>query len=251
MKKYAVIVAGGAGVRMGTEVPKQFLLLQGKAVLWWTLETWLGVYDDLEIILVVPEAYLESAKVLVNGFGGGSGSAVGDEVGAGDGRVGEEGRGVADAGRRIRVVSGGDTRFHSVRNGLALIAEKNAIIFVHDGVRCLVSAALIQRCYEQALQLGSAIPVIDCRDSVRLAEDEGRSKPIDRSRIKLVQTPQTFKGEILLPAYTQDHQESFTDEATVVEVSGQAVYLIDGEMTNIKITTPMDMAIAEVLLGRR
>jgi len=224
MKKYAVIVAGGAGVRMGAEVPKQFLLLQGKAVLWWTLETWLGVYDDLEIILVVPEAYRESAKLLVDGFEGGG---------------------------RIRLVSGGDTRFHSVRNGLALIEEKNAVIFVHDGVRCLVSAALIQRCYEQALQSGSAIPVIDCRDSVRLAEEEGRSKPIDRSRIKLVQTPQTFKGEILLPAYTQDHQESFTDEATVVEESGQAVYLIEGEASNIKITLPGDIVYADYILGER
>jgi 2-C-methyl-D-erythritol 4-phosphate cytidylyltransferase len=231
MKKYAVIVAGGAGVRMGAEVPKQFLLLQGKAVLWWTLKTWLGVYDDLEIILVVPEAYLESAKALVDEFEGGSR--------------------FADAGRRIRLVSGGDSRFHSVRNGLALIQEKNAVIFVHDGVRCLVSAALIQRCYEQALQTGSAIPVIDCRDSVRLAEDEGRSKPIDRSRIKLVQTPQTFKGEILLPAYTQDHQESFTDEATVVEVSGQAVHLIEGEMSNIKITVPGDIVYASYILEGR
>jgi 2-C-methyl-D-erythritol 4-phosphate cytidylyltransferase len=231
MKKYAVIVAGGAGVRMRTGMAKQFMLLQGKAVLWWTLETWLGVYDDLEIILVVPAVYMESAKVLVDGFEGG-------------GRF-------ADAGRRIRVVSGGDTRFHSVRNGLALIGEKDAIIFVHDGVRCLVSAVLIQRCYEQALQSGSAIPVIDCRDSVRLAEDEGRSKPIDRSRIKLVQTPQTFKGEILLPAYAQDHQESFTDEATVVEESGQAVCLIEGEVTNIKITVPGDIVYANYILGER
>jgi 2-C-methyl-D-erythritol 4-phosphate cytidylyltransferase len=238
MKKFAVIVAGGSGVRMGTEVPKQFLLLQGKAVLWYTLDTWLGVYDDLEIILVVPEAYLESAKVLVEGFGDGGAKA---------GRNNEGDRTVGASGR-IRLVSGGDTRFHSVRNGLALIGEKNAIIFVHDGVRCLVSAALIERCYEQALRLGSAIPVIDCRDSVRLAEEEGRSKPIDRSRIKLVQTPQTFKGEILLPAYTQDHQESFTDEATVVEESGQAVYLVEGEETNIKITTAPDLVVAEKIM---
>jgi 2-C-methyl-D-erythritol 4-phosphate cytidylyltransferase len=236
MKKYAVIVAGGAGVRMGAEVPKQFLLLQGKAMLWWTLKTWLGVYDDLEIILVVPEAYLDPAKVLVDGF-------------EGAGRLDDAGQ-IAIPGR-IRLVSGGDTRFHSVRNGLALIEEKNAIIFVHDGVRCLVSAALIQRCYEQALQSGSAIPVIDCRDSVRLAEEEGRSKPIDRSRIKLVQTPQTFKGELLLPAYTQDHQESFTDEATVVEESGQAVYLIEGEVSNIKITVPGDIVYANYILGER
>jgi 2-C-methyl-D-erythritol 4-phosphate cytidylyltransferase len=128
---------------------------------------------------------------------------------------------------------------------------KEAIIFVHDGVRCLVSAELIRRCYEQAVELGSAVPVVDCRDSVRLVEDGGGSKPIDRSRIKLVQTPQTFKGETLLGAYMIDHQEDFTDEATVVEIAGHQVRLIEGEEMNIKITTPTDMEIAEVLLGRR
>lgn len=121
--------------------------------------------------------------------------------------------------------------------------EERAIIFVHDGVRCLVSKELIQRCYEQAVQLGSAIPVIDCPDSVRLAEDVG-SKPIDRSRIKLVQTPQTFRSDILLPAYMQDHQEAFTDEATVIEEAGHPVHLIEGERTNIKITTPEDLVMA-------
>jgi len=98
---------------------------------------------------------------------------------------------------------------------------------------------------------GSAVPVIDCRDSVRLVEDEGRSKPIDRSRIKLVQTPQTFRGDILMGAYMMDHPEDFTDEATVVEIAGHEVRLIEGEETNIKITTPADMTIAEQLLGRR
>jgi 2-C-methyl-D-erythritol 4-phosphate cytidylyltransferase len=125
------------------------------------------------------------------------------------------------------------------------------VIWVHDGVRCLISADLIRRCYEQAVAVGSAVPVTDCRDSVRLVEDEGRSKPIDRSRIKLVQTPQTFRGDILLGAYMLDHQEAFTDEATVVEVSGHSVQLIEGEFTNIKITTPEDMVFAEGLLGRR
>ncbi len=159
-------------------------------------------------------------------------------------------------GGRIVLVDGGDTRFHSVRNGLECIKGeagdgKEAIIFVHDGVRCLVSKDLIRRCYEQAVELGSAVPVVDCRDSVRLVEDGGGSKPIDRSRIKLVQTPQTFRGDILLEAYTIDQQEDFTDEATVVEIAGHAVRLIEGEEMNMKITTPADMQIAEVLLGRR
>jgi 2-C-methyl-D-erythritol 4-phosphate cytidylyltransferase len=238
MKKYAIIVAGGSGVRMGTTVPKQFLLLDGRPVLLHTLETFLGADPELEIVLVVAETHLETARELIKGLAG----------------VG-----------RIRLASGGDTRFHSVRNGLEKIKEgigggspigggasgkeepggiaEQAIIFVHDAVRCLVSKKLIQRCYEQAVELGSAIPVIDCADSVRLAEDVG-SKSIDRSRIKLVQTPQTFRSDILLQAYMQDHQEAFTDEATVIEVAGHPVYLIEGERTNIKITTPEDLVMA-------
>jgi 2-C-methyl-D-erythritol 4-phosphate cytidylyltransferase len=245
MKKYAVIVAGGAGVRMGTEVPKQFLLLNGRPVLSYTLEAFLGSDPELEIVLVVAEAHLETTRELIKELAG----------------VG-----------RIRLASGGDTRFHSVRNGLEKIKEgigggssigggaagkedpggmkEQAIIFVHDGVRCLVSKQLIQRCYEQAVQLGSAIPVIDCTDSVRLAEDVG-SKSIDRSRVKLVQTPQTFRSDILLPAYMQDHQEAFTDEATVIEVAGHPVYLIEGERTNIKITAPEDLVLAREWLTRK
>jgi 2-C-methyl-D-erythritol 4-phosphate cytidylyltransferase len=221
MKKYAIIVAGGAGVRMGTTVPKQFLEIHGRPVLWYTLRTFLSAYADLEIVLVVPEEHQETAGELIKGFAG---------------------------VERIRLASGGDTRFHSVRNGLEKIKVREgtgeeSVIFVHDGVRCLVSKELIQRCYEQAVQLGSAIPVIDCPDSVRLVEDVG-SKPIDRRRIKLVQTPQTFRSDILLPAYMQDHQESFTDEATVIEEAGHPVYLIEGEKTNIKITTPEDLVMA-------
>jgi 2-C-methyl-D-erythritol 4-phosphate cytidylyltransferase len=216
MKKYAIIVAGGAGVRMGTTVPKQFLLLHGRAVLWYTLRTFLSADSDMQVVLVVPEAHLETAVELIKGLAG---------------------------VERIRLASGGDTRFHSVRNGLEKIKGEESVIFVHDGVRCLVSKELIQRCYEQAVQLGSAIPVIDCPDSVRLAEEVG-SKPIDRRRIKLVQTPQTFRSDILLPAYMQDHQEAFTDEATVIEEAGHPVYLIEGERTNIKITTPEDLVMA-------
>ena len=216
MKKYAIIVAGGAGVRMGTTVPKQFLLLHGRAVLWYTLRTFLSADSDMQVVLVVPEAHLETAVELIKGLAG---------------------------VERIRLASGGDTRFHSVRNGLEKIKGEESVIFVHDGVRCLVSKELIQRCYEQAVQLGSAIPVIDCPDSVRLAEEVG-SKPIDRRRIKLVQTPQTFRSDILLQAYMQDHQEAFTDEATVIEEAGHPVYLIEGERTNIKITTPEDLVMA-------
>jgi 2-C-methyl-D-erythritol 4-phosphate cytidylyltransferase len=225
MRKYAVIVAGGMGVRMGGAVPKQFLLLRGRPVLWYTVDTFLKAFEDLSVVLVVPAAHRDAAAGMV------------------DGLPGKE---------RVRLVDGGDTRFHSVRNGLNSIGEegRDAIIFVHDGVRCLISMHLIRRCYEEALQVGSVVPVVDCRDSVRLVGDEGASKPIDRSRIKMVQTPQTFRGDILMEAYVQNHQEAFTDEATVVELAGHRVQLIEGEDTNIKITTPADMVIAEELLKR-
>jgi 2-C-methyl-D-erythritol 4-phosphate cytidylyltransferase len=235
MKKFAVVVAGGTGMRMGTTTPKQFLLLREHPVLWYTLETFLEAFEDLRIVLVVPAGHRDTAKDVVMTLEGGG---------------------------RIELAIGGDTRFHSVRNGLEWIrrelggdaageAGREAIIWVHDGVRCLVSGDLIRRCYDQAVELGSAVPVVDCGDSVRLVEEEGRSKPIDRTRIKLVQTPQTFRADILLQAYMMDHQEAFTDEATVVEVAGHEVHLIEGELMNIKITTPEDMVIAEQLLKQK
>lgn len=220
MKKYAVIVAGGAGSRMGTKVPKQFLLLHGKPVLWYTLNVFLDAYEDLEIILVLPEEHFETGRTILY---------------------------ATHAPHRIRMVAGGSTRFHSVQNGLSLIREES-VVFVHDGVRCLLSRALVHRCYEKALRDGSAIPVIDSKDSVRLVTAEG-NEAIDRSRVKLVQTPQTFLSGILLAAFKTEYLESFTDEATVVEASGCKVHLVEGEVNNIKITTPVDLGIAEKLLG--
>jgi len=219
MKKYAVIVAGGSGQRMGTQVPKQFLLLHGKPVLWYTLDVFLRAYEDLDVILVVPEEHMETARTMINATG---------------------------APGRIRMIAGGATRWHSVRNGLQSIRE-DAVIFVHDGVRCLLSTELVHNCYEQTLRLGSAIPVIDSKDSVRVMTGED-STAIERSRVKLVQTPQTFLSSVLLPAYSMEYRESFTDEASVVEAFGGKVFLLDGEADNIKITTPIDLAIAEKLL---
>jgi len=219
MKKYAVIVAGGSGQRMGTQVPKQFLLLHGKPVLWYTLDVFLRAYEDLDVILVVPEEHMETARTMINATG---------------------------APERIRMIAGGATRWHSVRNGLQSIRE-DAVIFVHDGVRCLLSTELVHNCYEQTLRLGSAIPVIDSKDSVRVMTGED-STAIERSRVKLVQTPQTFLSSVLLPAYSMEYRESFTDEASVVEAFGGKVFLLDGEADNIKITTPIDLAIAEKLL---
>jgi 2-C-methyl-D-erythritol 4-phosphate cytidylyltransferase len=220
MKKYAVIVAGGAGTRMGTEVPKQFLELCGRPILWYTLNTFLSAYDDMPVVLVAPEHHRETTRELVA---------------------------TTAFPERIEVVAGGATRFESVRNGLSAISEES-VIFVHDGVRCLVSRELIHRCYAAALQYGSAIPVVDSKDSVRLITAEG-NEAVDRNRVKLVQTPQTFLSSILLPAYRAVYRESFTDEASVVEAAGHAIHLVEGEIDNIKITVPSDLTVAERVLS--
>ena len=216
MKKYAVIVAGGSGSRMNSNLPKQFLLLNGKPVLYYTIDTFLNSYEDLEIILVLPEDHIAAGQEIIDAFF--------DYT-------------------RIRITAGGRTRFHSVQNGLQLINEES-IIFVHDGVRCLLTTALIHRCYEAAVESGSAIPVIDSKDSIRMITEDG-NEALDRTTIKLVQTPQTFHSKILLPAYKIDYKDKFTDEATVVEAFGLKVLLVEGEEHNIKITRPLDLEIAE------
>jgi len=221
MQKYAVIVAGGSGKRMGTEIPKQFLLLKGKPVLYYTIEAFLKAFAEIKIILVLSEEHLELGKEIVDGY--------------------------FDA-KQIQITQGGETRFHSVSNGLKLI-EEESIIFVHDGVRCLVSDELIHRCFHTAMETGSAVPVIDCKDSVRMITADG-NEPVDRTALKLVQTPQTFHSKILLPAFAIDYKERFTDEANVVEAFGLKVTLVQGEDTNIKITNPIDLIIAENILER-
>ena len=221
IKKYAVIVAGGSGQRMGTQVPKQFLLLRGKPVLWYAVDAFLQAYEDLEVILVLPEEHIETGKRIVYS---------------------------TEAPHRIRIVAGGSTRFHSVQNGLSQIREES-VVFVHDGVRCMLTRELIHRCYERAVESGSAIPVIDSRDSVRLVTAKG-NEAIDRSTVKLIQTPQTFLSSLLLPAFQVEYQERFTDEATVVEAAGHSITLVEGESNNIKVTTPIDLVVAEQLLQK-
>jgi 2-C-methyl-D-erythritol 4-phosphate cytidylyltransferase len=222
MLKYAIIVAGGSGTRMGGNLPKQFLLLNKKPVLYYTIRTFLQAFDDLEVILVLPQAYMDMGQEMVNAWF-------------------KKGR--------IRITQGGDTRFQSVKNGLHLVGEES-IIFVHDGVRCLLSTSLIHACYDKAMETGSAIPVVASKDSVRLITAEG-NEVADRSKVMLVQTPQTFLSKILIPAFDVDYDDKFTDEAIVVEASGQKVSLVQGEETNIKITTPLDLVIAENLLAKR
>ncbi|MFT3679653.1 MAG: 2-C-methyl-D-erythritol 4-phosphate cytidylyltransferase [Ferruginibacter sp.] len=219
MKKTAVIVAGGNGSRMNIAMPKQFLLLKGKPVLYYTLDTFLKSYEDLNIILVLPEEYVSAGQEIIDAF--------------------------FDY-ERIQITVGGRTRFHSVQNGLQLVTDES-IVFVHDAVRCLLTVDLIRRCYETAVEQGSAIPVISSKDSVRLV-GEHSNEAVDRNLVKLVQTPQTFHSKILLPAFKIDFKDKFTDEATVVEAFGLKVNLVEGEENNFKITRPVDLILAEQLL---
>ncbi len=220
MKKFAVIVAGGSGSRMNNNIPKQFLNLQGKPVLFYTLKTFLQAYEDLTIILVLPEEHIRVGQAVIDAYF--------DYT-------------------RIQIAIGGPTRFHSVQNGLKLISEES-IVFVHDAVRCMASVGLVRRCYEEALEKGSAIPVIGCKDSIRWISETG-NEALERENIKMVQTPQTFHSKLILPAYRIDFKDKFTDESSVIEAYGLTVHLIPGEENNIKITRPVDLIIAEYLLS--
>ncbi len=222
MLKYAVIVAGGSGDRMNSAIPKQFLPLNGKPVLLHTIETFLETFNDLEIVLVLPEKFMRDGNTIVE---------------------------QSSDPKRIQIANGGNTRFHSVKNGLKLVTE-NAIVFVHDAVRCLVTTNLIKKCYESALENGNAIPAISLTDTVRMETDDG-TVVIDRSKLRIIQTPQTFFSNLLLKAFEQEYDHSFTDEATVAEKFGIKIHLVPGEDENIKLTRPIDILIAEKLLRER
>ncbi len=222
MKKFAVIVAGGSGQRMNSALPKQFLLLKEKPLLWYSINAFLRTFDDLQIILVLPTDHFLKGEKLKDLF---------------------------TEKHRIQIIGGGNTRFHSVQNGLRLVPD-DSVVFVHDGVRCLVSENLIHRCYIQANEKGSAIPAVAATDSVRITDGE-KSLVADRTQIRIIQTPQTFRSELILPAFKQKYSEKFTDEATVVESFGKEIFLIDGEYTNIKITRSIDLLVAEKILQER
>ena len=206
----------------GGSTPKQFLLVNSKPLLYYTLRTFLQAFADIQIILVLPVDHMDMGQEIIDAY--------------------------FDSDQ-IKVTAGGNTRFQSVKNGLQLI-EGDAIIFVHDGVRCLLTENLVHRCYAEAVNSGTAIPVIVSKDSVRVVNEEGNDA-IDRNKVMLVQTPQTFHSRILLPAYQIDYKEKFTDEATVIEAYGLKVTLVEGEENNIKITTPMDLLIAEKIINGR
>lgn len=222
MKKTAIIVAGGTGQRMGTALPKQFLAIEGKTILLHTIGQFAATFSDIQFVIVLPETYIQDGKDLIAASG---------------------------LTQQFQFVAGGDTRFQSVKNGLTQVAH-DAIVFVHDAVRCLLTPDLIQRCYEQALEKGSAIPAVSSTDTIRITEGTNHHV-VDRANVMMIQTPQTFKAAILKEAFEQAYHPAFTDEANVLEASGTEVYLIDGEYENIKITRPLDLAIAEYILAKR
>lgn len=220
MKLYAVIVAGGIGTRMGTDIPKQFLELAGKPVLMHTIERFLTFSNSIHIITVLPGEYLEFWDQLKKKY---------------------------NFTLPHIIVRGGETRFISVRNGLEYV-DDDALVAVHDAVRPLVSIGTIKRCFETAGEYGNAIPVISPSDTLRIVNEEN-SKPVDRLLVKQIQTPQVFHSRLLKKAYCQSYLPEFTDDATVLEKTGEKIRLVDGNRENIKITNPEDLIIAQYLLS--
>ena len=218
--KYAIIVAGGSGSRMQSSVPKQFLVLNGTPVLMHTINAFHQCDTRPQVIVVLPTDSHEYWNDL----------------------CAEHGFDVPH-----KLVSGGETRFHSVKNGISLIDDEDAIIAVHDAVRPLIKKEVIDESYECALKYGNAIVAIKSRDSVRQIKDN-RSVSLVRDEIYLIQTPQTFQSAQLKNAYQQPYHANFTDDASVVEQTGVNINLINGSYQNIKITFPEDIAIAEFLL---
>lgn len=221
MSHYAIIVAGGSGERMGTGVPKQFLFIGGRPIVMHTLDAFARHDPSIQLILVLPF----------------------EQVGYWEELCKE-----CDFRINHKVRYGGKTRFDSVKNGLSEIPpDENSLIAVHDGVRPFVSKETLDRCFEKAAEKGSAIPVIDINESVRMIEEAG-NKHINRDQLKKIQTPQVFRTKLLLEAYNLPYDASFTDSASVVEKLGETIYLVKGDIENIKITTPFDLKVAEAIL---
>jgi 2-C-methyl-D-erythritol 4-phosphate cytidylyltransferase len=223
MKKYLIVVAGGKGVRMGGDMPKQFQLLCGKPVLMITLEHLHAIDPLMQLILVLPEEHIELWKDLCK----------------------EHSFAVP-----LLLTNGGSTRFHSVQNGLTQIDDlEEALVGVHDGVRPFVSARVLEDCFREAWIHGAAVPMINVQDSLRhIVGVNGITEVVPRDRYRLVQTPQVFKLSLLRRAYEQRFVESFTDDASVVEALGEQIVGVEGNSENIKLTTPFDLMVAKTLI---
>ena len=220
MNRYAIIVAGGKGLRMGGELPKQFIPVEGRPVLMRTLDAFHACDASIQLILVLPHDHQAYWHELCAQY---------------------------QFAVPHRIADGGATRFHSVQSGLTLVDAPEALVAVHDGVRPFVSPEVIRRCYAEAEAHGAVVPVIPVVETVRQLVGEG-SKTVARDAYRLVQTPQTFRATLLRRAYEQPYCDAFTDDASVVEALGSAVSLVDGNRENIKLTTPFDLIVAKALV---
>lgn len=222
MQKAAVIVGGGMGKRFGASIPKQFLLLKGKPVLMYSLEAFYACDTQTEIVLVLPKDYHNHWKTLCHDH---------------------------HFTLPHKTVSGGEERFHSVKNGLQAV-ETQGVIAIHDAVRPLIKPAWLSHLFLVAEKQGNAVPACRAVESVRLKENQ-TTRAINRNNVFLIQTPQCFQKQILEKAYNQPRSELFTDDASVVEAAGYGIHLEEGDPRNIKITTPDDIAIAELFMTLR
>ena len=218
MTKTIIITAGGKGLRMGGELPKQFLPIQGKPILLHTIEQFYRYDSSIQIVLVLPTSHISHWKMLIS---------------------------EQPVNVMLKVVVGGDSRYHSIKNGLA--KATGDLIGVHDGVRPFVSLQVISNVFEAAQKHGAAIPVMPIKESVRQII-QTKSIAVNRDDFRIVQTPQCFRSDILQEAYAKGYQPNFTDDASVVEAAGYDISIVDGNEENIKITTPIDLKFAKLLL---
>ena len=218
--KSIIIVAGGKGLRMGGDIPKQFLPIGGKPILMHTIDRFLQYDASMQVVLVLPESQQDYWRTLCQQY---------------------------HFSQPYTLANGGETRFHSVKNGLAKVSPDATLIGVHDGVRPFVSLDTIRATYEEAARSEAVVPVIDVVETVRHLINPQVSETVPRRDYKLVQTPQVFSATLLRQAYAQPYTDFFTDDASVVERFGHPVTLVPGNRENIKITTPFDLTIAEAL----
>ena len=221
MKKYVIIVAGGSGTRMNNAVPKQFILLQGKPILMHTIEKFSSSIPDIHIIVVLNSQLNDEWRLLCKQH---------------------------HFNIPHTLIGGGETRFHSVKNGLYTVPE-NSVVGVHDAARPLVNTDTIINAFKTAEEKGNATPVISLNESIRQVDGE-TNKAVDRNKYMIIQTPQCFHSSILKKAFEQEYKTSFTDDASVAETIGVKINLIEGNRENIKITASQDLIIAEVLIGK-
>ena len=221
-RKSVIIVAGGIGSRMGTDLPKQFILLEAYPVLMWTILCFTQYDPGIQVVVVLPETQIKFWKELC----------------------------LKHAFHHThQLAEGGETRFHSVRNGLKILAETD-LVAIHDGVRPLVSQCTIDNCFKQAAATGAAIPVLPVNETLRRGT-MGQSLTVDRNKYFSVQTPQVFKFPLLKDAYAQDWDPLFTDDASVVEKSGSPIIMVPGNRENLKITYLEDLIIAGAYLKKK